>query len=138
MTVNLFARAVPNWQDKTVITAVIPTADTTSRRQLVRVTLGNPPRELVPGMAIQADLEIPVAVSKDGFVVSRDALTRRGEKWLLFAVEDGKAQQLEVEMISDLGLDVIVANSELTAGKAIVIKGGDGLRDDAPVKIISD
>ncbi len=39
-------------------------------------------------------------------------------------------------MISDLGLDVIVANSELQEGKAIVIQGSDGLRNDAPVKIV--
>ncbi|WP_330204257.1 efflux RND transporter periplasmic adaptor subunit [Cyanobacterium sp. Dongsha4] len=135
MRVNLSARALPDWQDRTIITAVIPTADTASRRQSVRVTLGNPPPQLVPGMAIQADLEMPLAVN-DGFVVSRDALTRRGNKWLLFAVEDGKAKQLEVEMVNDLGSEVIIANAQLEEGKSIVVKGGDGLRHDTAIKIV--
>jgi RND family efflux transporter MFP subunit len=137
MTVSLFARALPNWQRKTVITAVIPSADSASRRQLVRVTLDNPPPELLPGMAIQADLEIPIAVN-DGFVIPRDALTRRGNKWLLFTVEDNQAQQLEVEMVSDLGAEVIVTNPQLELGQSVVVKGGDGLKDDSPVKVISN
>ena len=137
MAVNLFARALPDWQLNTVITAVIPSTDSSSRRQLVRVTLDNPPPELLPGMAIQADLEIPVAQS-DGFVVPRDALTRRGNQWLLFTVENNQAQQLEVEMLSDLGAEVIVTNPKLQAGQSIVVRGGDGLKDKAAVKVVAN
>jgi RND family efflux transporter MFP subunit len=136
-TVNLFARAIPDWQRQTLITAVIPAADSTSRRQLVRVTLDNPPSELLPGMAIQADLEIPVN-SADGFMVPRDALTRRGNKWLLFTVKDNQAQQLEVEIVSDLGAEVVVSNPQLRKGQSVVIKGGDGLRPNSPVKVVSN
>jgi RND family efflux transporter MFP subunit len=136
MSVNLFARAIPDWQRQTMITAVIPAADSTSRRQLVRVTLDNPPSELLPGMAIQADLEIPVN-SADGFMIPRDALTRRGNKWLLFTVKDNQAQQLEVEIVSDLGAEVVVSNPQLRKGQSVVIKGGDGLRPNSPVKIVS-
>ncbi len=136
MTVNLSARALPDWQRKTVITAVIPSADSTSRRQLVRVTLDNPPPELLSGMAIQANLEIPVAIN-DGFVVPRDALTRRGDKWLLFAVENNQAKQLEIQMLGDLGEEVIISNAQLQPGKVIVLTGGDGLRDNSAVKVVS-
>ena len=137
MVVNLFARAVPDWQGKTVITAVIPSADNASRRQLVRVTLNNPPPELLPGMAIQADLEIPLAVN-NGFVVPRDALTRRGNQWLLFTVENEQAQQLEVEMLGDLGAEVIVSNPQLQVGQAIVLRGSDGLQNNSAVKVVSN
>ena len=136
MTVNLTARALPNWQQETEITAVVPTADTASRRQLVRVSLDNPPQGLLPGMAIQANLAMPVEKA-DTFIVPRDALTRRGDEWLLFAVNDNQAQQLAVEMVADLGQEVVIANSELEAGQSIVVRGGDGLRDSAAVNVVN-
>ncbi len=136
MRVKLNARALPNWQQETAITAVIPTANTASRRQLVRITLDNPPTGLLPGMAIQANLVIP-ANRADTFIVPRDALTRRGEQWLLFTVNNDQAQQLEVEMVADLGQEVAIANPELQAGQAIVVTGGDGLTDNAAVKVVN-
>ena len=136
MQVNLNARALPNWQQETEITAVVPTANTTSRRQLVRVSLDNPPQELLPGMAIQANLALPVE-NTDTFIVPRDALTRRGNEWLLFAVNDNQAQQIAVEMVADLGEEVIVANAELEEGQNIVVTGGDGLTDSAAVQVVN-
>ncbi len=136
MTVNLTARALPNWQQTTGITAVVPTADTASRRQLVRVTLDNPPQGLLPGMAIQANLAIPVE-NADTFIVPRDALTRRGNEWLLFSVNDNQAEQVAVEMLADLGTDVVIANPELEEGQSIVVRGGDGLRDSAAVNVVN-
>lgn len=135
MQVNLFARALPNWQKLTQITAVVPSANNNSRRQLVRVSLNNPPEQLLPGMAIQADLIMPI-IDKNTFTVPRDALTRRGDQWLLFTVNNNQAEQLEVELIEDLGENVIISNPQLKQGQSIVIKGGDGLKDDATVTII--
>ena len=135
MRVSLNARALSNWQQETEITAVVPTANTASRRQLVRVTLDNPPQRLLPGMAVQANLAVPVE-REDTFIVPRDALTRRGNEWLLFTVNNDRAKQLEVEMVADLGQEVVIANPELEAGKSIVVRGGDGLRDNAAVQVV--
>ena len=135
MRVNLLARALPNWEKATEITAVVPAADTSSRRQLVRVTLNNPPQELLPGMAIQADLVMPIT-DANTFTVPRDALTRRGDQWLLFTVNDNQAQQLAVDMIADLGEEVVIRHPRLRKGKSIVIKGGDGLTDKTVVKTV--
>ncbi len=135
MRVNLNARALPNWQQETEITAVVPTANTASRRQLVRVSLDNSPPELLPGMAIQANLALPVE-RENTFIVPRDALTRRGNEWLLFTVNNDRAEQLEVEMVADLGEEVVIANPELEAGESIVVRGGDGLRDNAAVQVV--
>ncbi len=136
MQVSLNARALPNWQEETEITAVVPTANTASRRQLVRVSLDNPPQGLLPGMAIQANLDVPVG-NAGTFIVPRDALTRRGNEWLLFAVNNNQAQQLAVEIMADLGNDVVIANSKLREGKAIVVTGGDGLSDNAAVQVVN-
>lgn len=138
MRVNLNARPLPNWQEETTITAVVPTANTASRRQLVRVSLDNPPQGLLPGMAIQANLALPVE-SANTFIVPRDALTRRGNDWLLFVVNDNnQAQQINVEMIADMGQEVAIANPELKAGQSVVVTGGDGLSDNAAVQVVSN
>ncbi|MGL5074835.1 MAG: efflux RND transporter periplasmic adaptor subunit [Waterburya sp.] len=137
MSVNLTARALPNWQQRASITAVVPTADSASRRQLVRVNLDNPPPELLPGMAIQANLAMPVTDSNT-FIVPRDALTRRGNDWLLFTVNNNQAQQIAVEITADLGNEVVIANPELKPGQRVVVTGGDGLTDNTAVKVTNN
>lgn len=52
MTIDLTTRALPQWKQRATITAVVPSADTASRRQRVRVQINKPPSGLIPGMAI--------------------------------------------------------------------------------------
>ncbi|MEM6753212.1 MAG: efflux RND transporter periplasmic adaptor subunit [Cyanobacteria bacterium P01_C01_bin.38] len=132
--VNLEARALPQWKGNATITGVVPSAEAASRRQRVRVRLDNPPQGLLPGMAITGNLQL--AANTEGFVVSRDALTRKQDKWLVFAVEDGKAKQIEVEMVADMGQQVAISGNELQPNQKIVLRGGDGLRNGAEVKVI--
>lgn len=134
--VELTARALPQWKGNATITGVVPTADAASRRQRVRVRLDNPPQGLLPGMAITGNLQL--TGNTEGFVVSRDALTRKQDKWLVFAVEDGKAKQMEVEMVADMGQQVAISGNDLQPGQTIVLRGGDGLRDKAKVKILGN
>jgi HlyD family secretion protein len=134
MTIDLTARALPQWKGRATITAVVPSADPASRRQRVRVQINNPPPGLLPGMAIAGNLNMPS--NRSSFVVSRDALTRRQDQWLVFSVADGKAQQIPVEMIADMGKEVAIYHPSLRTGQRIVLRGGDGLQNGAPVKIV--
>ncbi|MDM9382958.1 efflux RND transporter periplasmic adaptor subunit [Chlorogloeopsis sp. ULAP01] len=134
MPIELTARALPQWKERTKITAVVPAADAASRRQRVRVQLDNPPQRLLPGMAIAGNLVMPS--NQPSFVVSRDALTRRQNQWLVFTVANGKARQLEVEMVADMGRNVAISHPQLRAGERIVLRGGDGLSDGAAVKVL--
>jgi len=134
MTIDLTARALPQWKQRATITAVVPAADPASRRQRVRVQINKPPTGLLPGMAIAGNLNMPS--NRSSFVVSRDALTRRQNQWLVFSVADGKAQQISVEMVADMGKDVAIYHPTLRTGQRIVLRGGDGLQDGAPVKIV--
>ncbi|MUG95635.1 efflux RND transporter periplasmic adaptor subunit [Scytonema sp. UIC 10036] len=133
-TVELSARALPQWRGRAQITGVVPAADTASRRQRVRVRLNNPPSGLLPGMAVTGNLELPA--NTPSFVVSRDAITRRQNQWLVFTVADGKAKQHEVELVTDMGEKVAISHPQLKAGQPIVLKGGDGLSDGAAVKVM--
>ncbi|WP_414572548.1 efflux RND transporter periplasmic adaptor subunit [Nostoc sp. CCY 9925] len=134
MTIDLTARALPQWKQRATITAVVPAADPASRRQRVRVQINKPPTGLIPGMAIAGNLNLPS--NRPSFVVSRDALTRRQNQWLVFTVADGKAKQIPVEMVADMGKNVAIYHSTLRSGQPIVLRGGDGLQDGAPVKIV--
>jgi len=60
------------------------------------------------------------------FVVPRDALTRRGEQWLIYSVVEGKAKQFEVELIADMGEKMAISNEQLKVGQPVVVCG-DGL-----------
>ncbi|EHC13894.1 hypothetical protein FJSC11DRAFT_2158 [Fischerella thermalis JSC-11] len=71
MAIELTARALPQWKQRATITAVVPSADSASRRQRVRVQINNPPPGLLPGMAIAGNLNMPT--NRSSFVVSRDA-----------------------------------------------------------------
>ncbi len=133
--VNLAARALPNWNEQVEIAGVVPTANTASRRQLIRVRLDQPPAGLLPGMAINGSLEM--ATPEAQFVISRDALTRQIDQWVVFAIDhQNQAQQIPVQMVADMGHDVAIASVNLQAGQPIVIRGGDGLVDGAAVQII--
>ncbi|KYC35793.1 efflux transporter periplasmic adaptor subunit [Scytonema hofmannii PCC 7110] len=133
-TVELTTRALPQWRGRAQITGVVPSADTASRRQRVRVRLNNPPSGLLPGMAVTGNLELPANTLS--FIVSRDAITRRQNQWLVFTVANGKAKQYEVELVTDMGEKVAISHPQLKAGQPIVLKGGDGLTNGAAVKVM--
>ena len=136
MPIQLTSRALPQWSQRTTVTAVVPAADSTSRRQQVRVRLENDGQRLLPGMATTGTLELPA--NRTSFIVSRDALTQRQNQWLVFAIANGKAKQIPVEMVTDMGETVAIYSSELKPGQQIVLRGGDLLREGLPVKVVRD
>jgi HlyD family secretion protein len=133
LPVTLVARALPQWQGRATVTGVVPAANTTSRRQMVRVRLNNPQSNLLPGMAVQGQLEL--RSNRPSFVVPRDALVRRNEKWLLYSVDGGKAKQYEVEMVADMGKQMAIFHPQLQPGQQIVMRGGEGLSDGAAIQV---
>lgn len=133
LPVTLSARAVPGWQGRAIITGVMPTANATSRRQMVRVRLDNPDRRLLPGMAIQGELQ--QRSNQPSFVVSRDALVRRGDRWLVYTVANGRARQFDVELVADMGREMAIYHEQLQAGQPVVVRGADILSDGAAVQV---
>lgn len=136
MPVELSARALPDWRQAVPITGVIPVADATSRRQRIRLELDPAPPGLLAGMAVAGRLEVPL--NQSAFVISRDALTLRRDQWFVFAVVDGKAQQVKVELVADMGETVAIHADRLQPGQDVVRRGGDGLRDGAAVKVVGN
>ncbi|MGL5806944.1 MAG: efflux RND transporter periplasmic adaptor subunit, partial [Xenococcaceae cyanobacterium] len=105
-----------------------------SRRQRVRVRLDNPPPNLLSGMAVTGSVRLKS--DRPSFVISRDAVTRRQDRWLVYTVADGKAREVEVEMVAAMGDRVAIYNEQLRSGQSIVLRGGDGLSNGTTVKVI--
>lgn len=133
LPVTLTTRAVPEWQGRATVTGVVPAANTTSRRQMVRVRLNNPNGRLLPGMAVQGELQL--RSNTPSFVVSRDALVQRGDRWLIYTVANGRARQFEVELVADMGREMAIYHEQLQAGQPVVVRGGDILSDGASVQV---
>jgi HlyD family secretion protein len=136
--VTVTARAIPGWQEKGKIDAILPGTEAATRRQVVRVKLNEFTPSLLPGMALQATLELPINSEDTVFIVPRDALTKRNEQWLIFAVENNQAQEYTVEILGDMGEKVAISNPDLQTGQTIVISGGDGLNQGTSVKIVNE
>ncbi|MEO1521487.1 MAG: efflux RND transporter periplasmic adaptor subunit [Cyanobacteria bacterium J06633_2] len=136
LTVELTARALPDWRGQATIVGIIPTADEASRRQRVRLQVTSPPASLLPGMAIQGELELPSNTS--GFTVSRDSLVQRAGEWMVFAVEDDQVQAIDVEILADMGTSMAIASDQLRDDQSIVIRGAEGLQDGAAVNVMEE
>jgi RND family efflux transporter MFP subunit len=133
LPVELTARAIPNWQKRATISGVVPAANAASRRQMVRVRLQNPPQNLLPKMAIAAELQLQV--EPNSFVVPRDALVQRDDNWLVYTVANGKAAQIPVKLVVDMGETMAISSSQLQVGQPVVVRGGEALMHGAPVQI---
>ncbi|MBD2212984.1 efflux RND transporter periplasmic adaptor subunit [Calothrix sp. FACHB-156] len=133
LPVELTARAIPNWQRRATISGVVPAANAASRRQMVRVRLQNPPQNLLPKMAIAAELKLQIA--PNSFVVPRDALVQRDDNWLVYTVANGKAAQVPVKLVVDMGETMAISSNQLQIGQPVVVRGGEALMHGAPVQI---
>jgi multidrug efflux pump subunit AcrA (membrane-fusion protein) len=133
LPVELTARTLPNWRGRATISGVVPAANEASRRQMVRIRLENPPEDLLPKMAIQGELQL--RVDSPSFVVPRDALTRRGEKWLVYTVAEGKAKEFEVKLVADMGEKMAISSEQLQVGQPVVVRGSDALANGAAVQV---
>lgn len=134
LPVELTARALPDWRQRALISGVVPAANAASRRQMVRVRLQNPPPNLLPKMAIGGEIQLQVAPSS--FVVPRDALVQRDENWFVYTVVEGKAAEINVNWVTDMGETVAISSSQLQSGQPVVVRGSEALMDGAPVQVV--
>jgi RND family efflux transporter MFP subunit len=70
---------------------IVPSTDSASRTYLVKLVVENPNGELKPGMF--ARVEIPIG-SREGFLVPKNALSRKGELEYVFLVDSDQKARL--------------------------------------------
>lgn len=109
------------------VSGVVPAAEGVSRNQRLRVDIASPPPELLPGLAVRA--EVAVATLTDAIQVPRDAVV----KGAVFVVEGEKARRVPVEVRYDLG-ETLVVTGALEPGAPLVVRGNEALADGVAVR----
>jgi multidrug resistance efflux pump len=111
---------------------IIPQADPQSRTFPVKVRIPNRDGRLKSGML--ARVTVTVGNARQGFLVPKDALVRRGADDVIFIVEDGSAREYGVKIGRAFEGFMEVENRALQPGQEIVIVGNESLSDGAKVR----
>lgn len=109
-----------------------PVIDTLSRTFTMRSYLpeGTP---LLDGMLVDVDITL---AERDGMGVPRDAvILKKGGKSAVYAVQDGKAQEIEVEtgIASDGFIEIL--NPDAVAGRDLIVSGQYFVNDGSEVNV---
>ncbi len=117
------------------IRAILPKENPRTRTRTVRLTPLDIAsiESLADGQSV--DVLIPVAAAREMVSVHKDAVIRRGEKVIVYIVEDGAAQIRPVTLGMSIDNRFEVLNG-LAPGEQTVIRGNERLRPQAKVKII--
>lgn len=114
------------------VRTVVPVGDAVSR--MVEVRLAATDAGWLVGTPVQVTLPSDEAVSR--IAVPRDALVERGNQTYIFKVgDDGKAEQVSVQITAIVGLWVGIANG-VSAGDTIIVRGAERLAPGQAVEII--
>jgi membrane fusion protein (multidrug efflux system) len=113
--------------------AVVDTRiDTTTRTIRVISEFENPDEVLKPGLFMTVDIEMERR--PDALVIAEEALDPIGDRTYVYVVRDNRARRVEVKLGQRLPGEVEI-QSGLNAGDAVVVRGIQRLRNDAPVRI---
>jgi RND family efflux transporter MFP subunit len=113
------------------VRTVVPVGDAVSRMVEVRLSAGD--SEWLVGTPVQISLPSDTAVST--VAVPRDALVERGRQSHVFKVNDGKAEQVTVQISAVVGLWVGIADG-LSPGDQVIVRGAERLAPGQAVEII--
>ena len=109
-----------------------PVIDTLSRTFTMRSYLpkGTP---LMDGMLVDVDI---LLAERDGLGVPRDAvILKKGGKSAVFAVQDGKAREIEVKPGIAYDGFIEILNPDAVAGKDIIVSGQHFVNDGSEVNV---
>lgn len=111
--------------------AIIPQGDVGTRTFPVKIRVpgGN---NLAQGM--RATAHLPTGAKVQAIVVPRDAVVIMQDQPMVFAVAEGKANMIPVQVVAYEGLTAAVLGPGLGAGMDIVVKGNERLYPGAPVR----
>ena len=122
------------------VTATVPVTDPTSRTFLVRARANEPSDAMYPGVSVTASLALDTG--RTHTTVPRDAVLRysdgRAVIWIVETIDgiDRAQERLVRTGLSFQGL--IEISSGIESGDRVVVVGNEALRNDQPVRVVSD
>ncbi len=131
--VNVIPDAYPSELLSGQIQAIVPVSDAAVRAFLVRITLDNKSRLLLPGNSATAIFNIQGQAQN--LIVPRDALLHHPDGQMsVFIVEDDKAMRRHVKVGRQTTKGATIT-SGIDANQRVVIRGNEVLKDQQPVQI---
>jgi membrane fusion protein, multidrug efflux system len=132
--VRMTAKADPSLQFAARIQRISPVVDRATGTVKVTVEASEVPGSIRPGAFVQVDIvkqTRPAAI-----VVPREAVIRELQSAHLFVAEEGKAVRRDVKLgIEESELVEILEG--VRAGEQVIVAGQGGLKEGAPVRILS-
>ncbi len=114
------------------VTAIVPAGDVSTRTFPVKIRIKND-GSLAGGM--DAKVLLPRGEKMKAFIVPRDALVSKFGATVVFAVVDGHAKMIPVEVAAFSGSTAGVRAQALKEGMQVVVKGNERLNDGQPVNV---
>ncbi|GAB4257272.1 MAG: hypothetical protein Kow0092_03970 [Deferrisomatales bacterium] len=123
--------AVPGGAFAGAVAAVIPVGDAQARTFPVEVRVDNSEGLVRPGMTGRVSL--PAGEPREESLVPKDALVPRGPATLVYAVVEGKAVEVPVEVVGYEG-DKAAVRGPLPPGAPVIVRGNERVRPGEPVQ----
>jgi RND family efflux transporter MFP subunit len=117
------------------VIAIIPRGDVATRTFPVKFRTPNT-LALIEGMS--ARVTLPIGKPRETLVVSRDAVITAFGQTVVYAVADGKARQVRVNVVGYQGQLAGVEGSGLAEGMQVVVKGNERLRNGQSVSTLNE
>ncbi len=137
---TISVQAIPNHPYDGRLRQIIPTADRTKATVTVKVSILNKDKYLKPEMSCNVTFLEPKKESQPNtppqriVTISKDAITTRDGKPVVFEVEDRKARMIPVTTGNDLNGQVIVKNG-LAGSETLVNNPPQKLQDGDTVRV---
>ena len=115
------------------VSTVVPKAATGSRNIVVKISVENPSRVILPGMFARG--EIVVEERQNAVVVPKEAVIVRGGRQRVFVVDGNKAAERPVEMgITNVDWAEILHG--VSPGERVIVMGHQALSDGDSVRVV--
>lgn len=114
------------------VRTVIPAGDPQARTFPVEVEVRNPQGQLRPGMT--ARVALALGTPRPERLVPKDALVPRGARTLVYAVVEGAAVEVPVEVVGYKG-DRAAVQGSLPPGAPVIVRGNERVRHGQAVQV---
>ncbi len=120
---------------KGIVKRVSPVVDPSSGTFKVTIGIGNSGRKLRPGMFV--NVHIITETRRNAVLVPKTAVVYENENLNVFVVRDSTAKKIVLKRGFETA-DMVESLAELQAGDRVIVVGQAGLKDNTPVRIISE
>ncbi len=128
---ELRAEAYPDQVFEGTVTRIVQTLNRATRTMTVEIDLPNKDRRLKGGMF--ARVEVTVGTHHQALQIPIDAVSRLEDTQYIYAVREGKAQRVDVE-IGARNNNLVEILQGLSGDEQIVVSGKDLVQDGTPVQ----